>query len=149
MLANVVFNTLTKPPTAYPQVTVGGVPLELRFSLNSSFFIEEKLNIPTQELPDWITKQVLDRKINSMLRVMTASMLGREVKAADGTLEWEPTPMMPDDLTRKCSEAEWVKIMGLYTEAITKVAAAMKEAVEKQMALQSPPQTSEPEPIVN
>lgn len=136
IIPNMVANAITNPPTAYPQITVGGEPYELRFSLMSSFFLEEKLDIPAQNLSSWIDSNVQRQHLSTMLITMSGAMLGRQV---DG--EWVPMPMIPSQFAAKCKPAEWETLMQLYTEAMLKVAALVQAALTRAQ------QTTEPQPL--
>src|SRR4051812_20753041 len=118
-------NVITNPPTAFPKVTVGGLPFEMRFTLSSSFALEQNSKIPAQELSQWIGAQVDKRFFASMLLTMTSSMLGNVVNG-----QWVPQPMDPAQFANQCTASEWQNIMGLYTEAMQKVAALVQQALQ-------------------
>ncbi len=142
-LGVIAANAITNPPAAFPKVTVGGASYEMRFTLTSSFFLENECNIPAQELVDWIGAKVSKNHISTMLMTMSGAMLGNEVNG-----KWKPSPMSPSDLTGLVTSTEWSTIMGLYTDAISKVAAAIKEATSRATPA-TPPLTVEPttEPV--
>ena len=135
---SLISNAITSPPTPFPQITVGGDPYEERFTLASSFFLETRCNIPAQNLHTWMNQQTANGAISSTMLILTASMLGRMVNG-----QWTPMPMLPEVFAAKCTEAEWTHIMTLYTDAMSKVAAAAKEMADKIRAklAEQPPQT--------
>lgn len=137
---NWVANAITNPPTAFPQIAVGGHPYETRFTLASSFFLEEKCDIPAQELAAWMDSHVAKKHISSMFMTITAAMLGHQ---KDG--DWIPTPMLPSEFAAKCTPDEWAKVMGIYTEAMSKVAAAVNKILDQAKTPPPPPQTPEPQ----
>ena len=133
-----ITNTITNPPIAYPKVAIGGESYEMRFTLVSSYFLEANCNIPAQELVEWINGQAAKKHVSTMLMTMTASMLGTEVNG-----KWKATPMKPQELAGAVTQTEWTTIMGLYTEAISKVAAAIQEATSR-VTPATPPLVTEP-----
>ena len=131
----VIANAIINPPAAYPQITVGGSPFELRFSLTSSFFLETKCSIPAQELTQWLADQVAARKYTSVAIIMTGAMLGHQ-KGED----WVPTPMTAEEFLRVAKREEIDVISEMYAEAISKAAAAVVRAL-------TPPTPEISEPI--
>ena len=135
---SLIANAITSPPTPFPQITVGGDPYEERFTLASSFFLETRCNIPAQTLATWMQQQTANGNVSSTMLIMTASMLGRMVNG-----QWVPMPMLPEVFAAKCTEAVWTLIMTMYTDAMSKVAAAAREMADKIRAklAEQPPQT--------
>lgn len=132
--SNFIANTITSPPTPYPQVKVGGEAYELRFSLTSGFFLEENCDIPAQEQTNWINEKLQKKQISTLMRTIAAVMLGREVNG-----KWVPMPMLPSEFAARVQPDEWVHIMNCYSDAIKKASEAMQAALA---AL--PPKTDEP-----
>jgi len=120
----VLVGAITAPPMAFPQVTIGGVSRELRFTYYSSWFLETQCNVPAHKLQAWLAEQYAAERISSTLMVMTGAMLGSVING-----QWEPAPITAQELAKTVRADEWTALMNHYTEAMVKVSALMQQAL--------------------
>ena len=123
-------------PDAFPQVTVSGEPYEMRLSLRSKIFLEKRYKIPADKLSKWLTDQYDTECFTSCMMIMAGAMLGR---VANG--KWVAMPVDDEKLADSLTEEEFRTISRSYIEALEKVAAGIRQALES-----LPKMSPKPEP---
>jgi len=133
------------PPTAFPRISIGGKPFEMRFSLASTFFLETSNQLGDEPFHEWLARAYKTNKLTSMALIVSGAMLGREV---DG--KWKPMPVKGVDLATRITHAELEVITAAYAEALGKVTEALRAAIQRLQETKEPtPPTPNPDALAN